>query len=248
MKVIITCEHGGNRIPEEYKEYFKGAEEDLNSHKGFDAGALEIFSILKDKFSDFATFTDISRLLADTNRILTSQNLFSKYTNSLNGDIRKKILEDYYYPYRASIQNSLRNFTRMGETVVHISVHTFTPVLDNVTRKNDIGLLFEPDNDLEREFCVMWKKAVEKYHPRINIMFNYPYTGNKEGLTKYLREQYPYRYAGIELEINQRIFENDIKKKVITEIIIVSLQESLNSFCRCEVQTRRENQTSNSSK
>lgn len=219
-------------------KYFSRAENDLNSHMGFDKGALEIYHILKGKFSDFSVFTDISRLLADTNRILTSKTLFSKYTKSLHDDIRKRILEEYYYPYRASVENSLSYYTSQGENIVHISVHTFTPILDNVIRKNDIGLLFDPENTPEKEFCMMWKKAIEKYHPGISVMFNYPYTGYKEGLTKYLREHFPERYAGIELEINQQIFENAAKKEVITEIITVSLQESINSFCRSEIQTR----------
>ena len=39
MNVIITCEHGGNKIPNEYKHLFDDDISILQTHKAYDAGA-----------------------------------------------------------------------------------------------------------------------------------------------------------------------------------------------------------------
>ena len=37
---LITCEHGGNRIPAPYRRLFRGQRALLDSHRGYDPGAL----------------------------------------------------------------------------------------------------------------------------------------------------------------------------------------------------------------
>jgi predicted N-formylglutamate amidohydrolase len=37
---VVTCEHGGNRIPSAYVDLFHGWQARLSSHQGYDAGAL----------------------------------------------------------------------------------------------------------------------------------------------------------------------------------------------------------------
>ena len=34
MKLVLTCEHGGNTIPNEYAAYFKEHQTILNTHRG----------------------------------------------------------------------------------------------------------------------------------------------------------------------------------------------------------------------
>ena len=46
-KYFLSCEHGGNHIPTAYQPLFKGAEEVLASHRGWDPGALELFHALQ---------------------------------------------------------------------------------------------------------------------------------------------------------------------------------------------------------
>ena len=38
--IVISCEHGGNRIPARYREWFTRHRALLASHRGFDPGAL----------------------------------------------------------------------------------------------------------------------------------------------------------------------------------------------------------------
>lgn len=39
-RLVITCEHGGNRIPVPYDDPFRTRQAALDSHRGFDPGAL----------------------------------------------------------------------------------------------------------------------------------------------------------------------------------------------------------------
>ncbi len=237
MKVITTCEHGGNEIPDHLADSFINASKDLNSHLGIDFGARDVFDRLSGKIADFSKYAEVSRLLVDLNRSLKSPDLFSIYTSNLPENMRKMILEEYYHPYRDSVINKIRQYFQSGEWVIHISVHSFTPVLNDEVRKNDIGLLYDPDNGYETECCKIWKRTMEKVMPGIKVLHNYPYLGINEGFTKYLRELFPVRYAGIELEVNQKFFTETGMNKEITEMITKSLEESISILKKTEPST-----------
>ncbi len=41
-----------------------------------------------------------------------------------------------------------------GEKIIHISVHSFTPVLKNKIRNADIGILYNPKRSIEKNLAV----------------------------------------------------------------------------------------------
>jgi len=89
--------------------------------------------------------------------------------------------------------------------VIHISSHSFTPVLDGKARNADIGLLYDPARHGEVALCERWKNALTALAPHLKVRRNYPYAGKGDGLTRHLRRRYsPRVYVGVELEINQK--------------------------------------------
>ena len=48
--LLVTCEHGGNRVPKEYRRLFAGWEPVLASHRGYDPGALTLARELADEW------------------------------------------------------------------------------------------------------------------------------------------------------------------------------------------------------
>ena len=66
--VIITCEHGGNRIPAPYRPLFRGMQAQLATHRGFDHGALVMARALAAAFKAPLISACVSRLLIDLNR------------------------------------------------------------------------------------------------------------------------------------------------------------------------------------
>ena len=227
MKIIITCEHGGNQIPEEFREFFIDADKDLNSHRGIDFGAIDLFKNLSENYADFSLSSQVSRLLVELNRSILHENLFSIYTQCLPENIKEKILETYYHPYRNTISRKVLEYTDLKETVIHISVHTFTPVFNGEIRKNDIGLLFDSQRETELLFCNTWKESLDNLKPELIVKFNYPYTGTTDGLTKTLREVFTENYLGIELEVNQKFYTRLGLEPVIIKVIVQSLEPAL---------------------
>lgn len=204
--LLLTCEHGGNLVPDDLAALARGHERLLASHRGHDPGALELAGRLAVALRAPLRFALVSRLLVDLNRSPDSPDLFSELTRDAAPALRRQILNRHYRPYRREVTAAVRSaLRRSAHPVLHVSVHTFTPVLRGVRRDVDIGLLFDPARPLERAIVSAWERSLRAALPRLRIRRNAPYKGTDDGLTTHLRTLTdPGRYAGIELEVNQR--------------------------------------------
>lgn len=226
-KLILTCEHGGNHIPEEYKHLFEGADEVLQSHQGWDPGALELAQYLSRELDAPLFYSTTSRLLIELNRSSFMPDWFSEYTSDLFHKDREDIINRYYTPYREAAEKAIGECIAKGQKTLHLSVHSCTPVLRGVVRYLDAGILFDPDRYLEEEFANYWKIALEKEDPHLLIKFNEPYLGIEDGFTTYLRTVFPAKlYAGIEVEINQKypLYEPHEKWEGLMRVVKESLE------------------------
>lgn len=228
--LLITCEHGGNRIPVRYQPLFAGCEALLDSHRGYDLGALQMARQLAHHFRAPLVYATVSRLLVDLNRSIGHRALFSNTTRALSRAEHAQIIARHYAPYRTEVEALVANAVDAGQRVVHISSHSFTPVLDGCVRNADIGLLYDPARSGERALCGAWDTALAAAIAPLRVRRNYPYQGRNDGLTLRLRRQHAAsRYVGVELEINQkhvtvhRRFPARIRRAVVE-----SLRETLN--------------------
>jgi predicted N-formylglutamate amidohydrolase len=203
---LITCEHGGNRVPAAYRRLFRGGRALLDSHRGYDPGALVMARALARAFRAPLVSSTVSRLLVDLNRSIGHAQLFSDATRSAPAKLRAKIVEQHYRPYRVRVERLVRQSVSRGRRVIHISSHSFTPELDGKVRRADVGLLYHPGRHGEAELCARWKASLAAFAPELRVRRNYPYAGKGDGLTSHLRLRFPSKaYVGIELEINQSI-------------------------------------------
>jgi predicted N-formylglutamate amidohydrolase len=226
MKLVLTCEHGGNTIPEEFATYFKNQEIVLNSHRGIDLGSLDAFNYLK-PLSHFSISNEISRLLIELNRSLHHNKLFSKFTRGLSKAEKKILINTYYLNYRNTVENQIKKYIKNGETVLHISLHSFTPILNLQTRNCDIGLLFDSRKPAEKEFCKTFKTDLLQVNKDYKVRFNYPYLGKADGFTTYLRIQFPENYIGVELEMNQKFAMSNVLDKQLKQDLYTVLKQLL---------------------
>jgi predicted N-formylglutamate amidohydrolase len=204
--LLITCEHGGNRVPASCRCLFYRCRTLLNSHRGFDAGALVMARALSAAFDAPLVASTISRLVIDLNRSIGHPRLFSAATRNVPAALREKIVAQYYRPYREQVEQSVRQAVNGGQRVIHLSSHSFTPELDGKVRIADVGLLYHPGRPGEAELCARWKTSLAAYAPALRVRRNYPYAGNGDGMTSHLRRQFPSgAYVGIELEVNQGV-------------------------------------------
>jgi predicted N-formylglutamate amidohydrolase len=203
---VITCEHGGNRIPAAFAGLFRGQRARLDSHRGYDPGALAMARALAVAFGAPLAVSTVSRLLVDLNRSIGHPGLFSAATRGAPAEVRASILARHYRPYRQRVEGLVGDAVARGRRVVHLSSHSFTAVLDGRHRRADVGLLYDPGRRGEAMLCAGWKSALAERAPSLRVRRNYPYAGKADGLTSHLRRSFPPEaYVGIELEVNQRI-------------------------------------------
>ncbi len=222
VSVVVTCEHGGNRIPRPYASLFRGQQHLLATHRGYDPGALTMARSLSRAFSAALIASTVSRLLVELNRSPGHPAIYSEAMRKAPEDIRSEVYRRYYLPYRARVERTVRAAIERGRHVVHISSHSFTPVLDGVMRGADVGLLYDPHRLGERRLCMRWQSVLRARTPDWRVRRNYPYKGTSDGLTRYLRGLFPgTAYSGIELEINQKRVRADGRAWAATRLKLV---------------------------
>jgi predicted N-formylglutamate amidohydrolase len=205
---LVTCEHGGNRIPAAYRRLFRGQKRLLNSHFGYDPGALTMARSLAVVLDAPLVASTVSRLLIDLNRPVGHPHLYSAVTRNAPAEVRAEIAIRHYEPYLAKVEHLVRKSVDRGRRVIHISSHSFTGELNGKKRRADVGLLYHPRRRGESELCAHWKHKLAEYAPEFRVRRNYPYEGRAAGLTTLLRRAFSAEtYVGIELEINQSIVQ-----------------------------------------
>jgi predicted N-formylglutamate amidohydrolase len=228
-ELLVTCEHGGNRVPAGYRALFgsDARRRLLQSHRGWDPGALRMARRFARRFGAPLIAAEVTRLLVELNRSPGHPALFSEVSQGLDEAARREVIARYYLPYREHVKEAIAALLReergdaprgarrterphaggLSRAVLHLSVHTFTPVLHGVRRKADVGILYDPRREREKRFALAWARAIRREAPHLRVRRNYPYRGAADGLTTTMRRRFPAsRYLGIELEVNQRFF------------------------------------------
>jgi predicted N-formylglutamate amidohydrolase len=203
---LVTCEHAANRIPERYQHLFASAGNLLKTHRGYDIGALALAQHLSKVLEAPLFIGRYSRLLADLNRHPCHRNVFSKFTDTLEAKEKQGILKKYHEPYRTDVKTHVQQEIESSRKVLHLSVHSFTPVLNGVTRTADIGFLYDPKRKSEKQITDCLIKQFKNHLKNLRCRRNYPYLGISDSLTTSLRKEFTDTcYAGIEFEVNQRL-------------------------------------------
>lgn len=225
---VVTCEHAGNEVPDAYAHLFTQAGGVLESHRGYDPGALGVAVRLAALLSAPLLHTLVTRLLVEANRSIANPDLFSPFTRGLPERERRRIIERYYLPHRTAVDHTVGALIAAGRRVVHVGVHTFTDDWPGQDRSFEIGLLFDPACAWERRLCERWAECIAGVHPAVRVRHNEPYRGTDDGLTTWLRTRYAAEtYAGIEIELRQGAVLAE-GPRVWADRLACSLREALN--------------------
>lgn len=224
---LITCEHAAAGVPRDCAAIVNIPKSVLRTHRGFDAGAIEIATVLAKRLGAPMLAHRVTRLIVDQNRSADRPEVFSRYTRDLPRGVREQMLARYHAPFRADVLAEIgvmlgknaggggrKGYAKSGGPngmgVAHVSVHSFTPVLRGERRRVDIGVLFDPSRRFESRIAARWMEELCTLEPRLRIEPNEPYKGTDDGHTTHLRTRLKDRaYAGIELEVNQRLVRGD---------------------------------------
>lgn len=227
QKLLLTCEHASNHVPAKYKNCFHD-KNILETHRAYDIGAAEVCDILADRLHAPAIMAEISRLVIELNRSLHHPGLYSEFMRNVSVPARREIVSSYYLPYRSSVMTKIKSMLKSCDRIIHVSVHSFTPVMNGVTRNADVGLLYDPSRRHEKQFALAWKTQLREIDYAIRVRCNYPYKGISDGFTTFLRKEFkPDTYVGIELEMNQAILQDARKRRVMSDLMARSLDGCL---------------------
>jgi predicted N-formylglutamate amidohydrolase len=59
---------------------------------------------------------------------------------AISPEVREQIVERYYRPHRTKIERYVERAVAQRRRVIHLACHSFTPKLDGVARRADVGL------------------------------------------------------------------------------------------------------------
>src|SRR5207253_8407517 len=190
VALLVTCEHGGNRVPAPFRRWFIDAEEVLASHRGFDPGALAMARTLATRLDAELIFATVSRLVVELNRSAHNPRIFSSFMRNAPTAIRQQAFQRHYVPYWKWVEATVRRLLTRRRQVIHVGSHSFTPVLDGRMRTADIGLLYDPKRRGEVRLSGQWRDALRRRAPQWNLRRNYPYAGASDGLMRELRRRF----------------------------------------------------------
>lgn len=212
---VVTCEHASNAVPDSVS---LGVPEPLlHTHSAWDPGARQVAEALGRRLLAPVELGRYSRLLVDLNR--SSDNghevipaVCYGVEVPANRDIsesdRERRLRLFHAPYRAAVQAHIERALAACGRCVMISVHSFTPELDPLNRRFDVGIMF--DRSIPAETKVV--QALERALKQRGLTFarNRPYDGQDDSvLTGYRRRWQPPEFLGIEIEINQGLIDGE---------------------------------------
>ncbi|MFM9956607.1 MAG: N-formylglutamate amidohydrolase [Phycisphaerales bacterium] len=228
--VVITCEHASNAVPRELAPRFRRATKALDSHRGWDPGAPPLARALAQALNAPLFTGKFSRLVVDLNRSACRPAVFSEFTRPLDPVRRALLLDRYHAPHWHAVESEIARAIDEDAVVLHVGVHSFTPVLHGVRRTADFALLYDPQRPLERDLCARWLEDLAHHAPSLRLRRNYPYLGTADGLTTALRKRFPHdRYAGIEIELNQALLKGTTTlPRRVSDAIVRSLEQMLN--------------------
>jgi len=233
--VLITCEHAVNDVPAPWTTLFAGEEALLASHRGWDPGALELAAYLAEALSAPCIAARVSRLLIDHNRSPHNRFLWSEKSRPLPVEEKNRLREEYYEPFRKQATEWIEARRADGQRVVHLSVHSFAPVLDGTQRNVDIGILYDPGRPDEAYLAEIWKAHLLAIAPGLRVRFNVPYRGRSDSHIATYRDAYPScAYAGVELEVNQALVEQGEAWRALQRQLGECLKQTLYEISRDE--------------
>jgi predicted N-formylglutamate amidohydrolase len=150
--VILVCDHASRRFPTSLG--LLGLDPVARRcHLAVDIGAGALTELLAESLGVTAILCQYSRLIVDCNRHLTDPDAFLEFGDGVvipgnlnlsqaDKDLRAR---EIFRPYHNAIDGQISRFRKMGIDPVFIAIHSFTPVMNGVSRPWEMGVLWDRD-------------------------------------------------------------------------------------------------------
>lgn len=245
MGYLVTCEHGSERVPNWLANYFCASQPDSPRvcTQGYDVGARQVARHFAARLGCVSVEAPYNPIVIDCNRPANHRHLFSSLARRIPQPDRERLIQETHTVHHDRIRTVIEHFQRRGEQTIHLAIHSFAPFEPGKNgvgtdqrcesaRRTDLGLLYDPSRQLERDLCAHWYESLFYRLPMLRVRRNYPMRGTREGLTQMLRREYPSEaYLGIELQMNQAWCARELS---ISRHVLDGIIESLTELCGCD--------------
>lgn len=194
---ILSCEPATCAVPEWHKELFRDHEEVVTT-EGWAPGSLNLAQAFATKLRSLLAHGDITRLLIDFSKSPDDPARFSRFSNSLTEEQRRKLDERHHAAYFNLLKQRIVEEQRKNGHALHLSIRTEAshgmPV---------IGLIHDPSRNLESTFVRSWAEALRATAPHLKVEL---VTDPNYGLSSTLREAFPSSFGSVSLIVDQSTF------------------------------------------
>lgn len=226
--LVISCEHAVNMVPSTYQHLFMRHKSILSSPRAYDLGATEIAAQLGETLHCDVIQSAVTRLLVDCDHSVHHSLCFSKFSKKLSLADRKTLIEEYYRPFHHQLETCIAEHVAQQKQVLHISIHTFSPILDGFIQNAGIGVLYDSHRHGEKEVARLIHSLLLQETTPYRIRLNYPFSGSKDYILSHFRKQYEQKdYLGIKMEINQALLASTENLSALCGSLSHSLYELL---------------------
>ena len=229
--VLLICDHASCRFPKALGDL--GLDPFARRcHLALDIGAGRLTERLAESLGITAVLARYSRLVVDCNRQLLDPSAFLEFGDGVivpgNRNLRaadKAFRSDaIYWPYHRAIDEQLQRLKVVGPPPAFISVHSFTPVLNGVSRPWQVGVLWDTDTRLSDLFFDDFREA------GYEVGDNEPYSGKapQDFTIDHHAQDTGLPHVGI--EIRQDLIDNEVGVNEIAAVmhrIVESIPERI---------------------
>lgn len=226
--VLLVCEHASRFIPEGLGNL--GLDEAAaQSHIAWDPGAMAVAERLSDALDATLISQKISRLVYDCNRppesdqaIRPESEVYNIPGNTGLTAAQRAARTDYIY---RPFQSALAEAVKTRPQTVLVTIHSFTPIYNDMPRAVEVGILHDSDSRLADAML-----AAAAKNPVFRVERNAPY-GPEDGVTHTLAEHaLPRGHLNVMIEVRNDLLANEAGIAAIATWLENLLTSALNEL------------------
>jgi len=164
--ILLVCDHASCRFPKALGDM--GLDPFARRcHLAIDIGAGKLTESLAKSLGVTAVIAQYSRLVVDCNRQLMDPGAFLEYgdgilvpgNRNLTQADKDARADAIYWPYHNAIDEQIKRLKAVGPRPLFVSVHSFTPVLNGISRAVQTGVLWDQDPVVAEIFIEGFREA-----------------------------------------------------------------------------------------
>lgn len=228
--LLLVCDHASARLPRSLGDL--GLDPPARrGHLAVDIGAGPVVRHLAAELGVTAVLAGYSRLVVDLNRDLLDPAAFLEFgdgvvipgNRSLSPEAKAARAGAFYEPYHRAIEEQVARLREAGPGPAVVAVHSFTPVLEGVSRPWQMGILWDADRRFAEAVIRLLREA------GFVVGDNEPYSGKapQDYTIDTHGEAAGLPHVGI--EIRQDLVDGDEGARAIAAVIAQALEHALPS-------------------